>query len=117
MAVDQTATVSGRDEAGTSGGDSATFRLAVFGALLVVVLFAGYGLGRLNGGTASAADAAAGGSGDMAGMTAGSGPAVNENQPHTHNTDGTVTQSGMAMPMGAAVGGLSLSSGGLTRVD
>ena len=29
-------------------GERAGFRLAVFGALLVVVLFAGYGLGRLN---------------------------------------------------------------------
>lgn len=118
MAVDQAATVGGRGEVGPGGGDGATFRLAVFGALLVVVLFAGYGLGRLNGGvtSASAQPAAGGGSGDMAGMTVGSGATVNENLPHTHNADGTVTQSGTAMPMGASVGGLSLSSGGLTLV-
>ena len=46
----------------------------------------------------------------MPGMT------VDENQPHTHGVDGTVAQPGTAAPMGAAVGGLSLSSGGLTLV-
>jgi hypothetical protein len=44
------------------------------------------------------------------------GMAVNENQPHVHNTDVTVTQGGASQPMAAAVGGLSLSSGGLTLV-
>ena len=119
MAVDQAATAGGRHEVGPGGGDSVTFRLAVFGALLVVVLFAGYGLGRLNGGAAPvAATGGTAATGDMAGMTTGGGVTVNENQPHTHSADGTVTQSGMAMstPMGAAVGGLSLSSGGLTLV-
>lgn len=53
----------------------------------------------------------------MAGMATGGAATVNENQPHTHGADGTaVAQSGMTMPMGAAVGGLSLSSGGLTLV-
>ena len=94
-------------------GDRAGFRLAAFGALLVVVLFAGYGLGRLNsGGTASASapptTAVTGGS--MPGMV------VDENQPHTHDAGGTTTQTGGTTNMGAAVGGLSLSSGGLTLV-
>jgi hypothetical protein len=113
-------------------GDRATFRLAAFGAVLVVTLFAGYGLGRLNnGGTSAATPTAATG---MAGMT------VDENQPHTHNADGTVTQGGTTqggttqggttqggttqggttqggtMNMGATPGGLSLSEGGLTLV-
>jgi hypothetical protein len=90
-------------------GDRNTFRLATFGAVLVVVLFAGYGLGRLNGGTAATAAAPPPG-GAMPGMV------MDENQPHTHNVDGTVAQPGPAAPMGAAVGGLSLSSGGLTLV-
>jgi hypothetical protein len=46
----------------------------------------------------------------MGGMT------VNENQPHVHNTDGTVSQGGVSAPMGSTVGGLSLSAGGLTLV-
>jgi hypothetical protein len=92
-------------------GDRAGFRLAAFGAVLIVVLFTGYGLGRLNDGTASASAPP---------VTAATGPAMpgmamDENQPHSHNTDGTVSaQPGTAMPAGAAVGGLSLSSGGLT---
>ena len=94
-------------------GDRAGFRLAAFGALLVVVLFAGYGLGRLNNGgttSASAPPATATTGGSMPGM------AMDENQPHTHNADGTTTQTGGATSMGAAVGGLSLSAGGLTLV-
>jgi len=98
--------------------DRAAFRLAAFGAVLVVVLFAGYGLGRLNNGTTSApsetgAPAAAGS--PMPGMP---GMAVDESQPHAHNTDGTSIQAGssgtMAGSMGASAGGYSLSSAGLT---
>jgi hypothetical protein len=105
-------------------GERATFRLAAFAALLVVVLFAGYGLGRLNNGTASASapptsaaggDAAGGAA--MPGMTAAvPGMTVDENQPHSHSTGGAASQAGTPMAMGAAVGGLSLSSGGLTLV-
>jgi hypothetical protein len=92
-------------------GDRAGFRLAAFGALLVVVLFAGYGLGRLNNGTsASAPPATTETGGSMPGMV------MDENQPHTHNADGTTTGGGGTIAMGAAVGGLSLSSGGLTLV-
>jgi hypothetical protein len=96
---------------GGEPGERAGFRLAAFGALLVVVLFAGYGLGRLNDGTAATsapAGAGAASRGAVAGM------AVDESQPHQHNADGTVGQGGVVQPMGAAVGGLSLSSGGLT---
>jgi hypothetical protein len=98
-------------------GDKASFRLAAFGAVLVVVLFAGYGLGRLNDGTASATTPPVTSGNAMPGMV------MDESQPHIHNADGTVTQAqtqaqagGSAMPMAAAVGGLSLSSGGLTLV-
>jgi hypothetical protein len=47
------------------------------------------------------------------------GMSINENQPHTHNADGTITQGGTTttMTMGAgAPGGLSLSADGLTLV-
>ncbi|AEV81610.1 hypothetical protein ACWT_0596 [Actinoplanes sp. SE50] len=76
-----------------------TFRLAAFGALLIVVLFAGYGLGRLNNGTATPA---------AAGPSPTTGMVMNENMPHTHGTTGT------GVTMAAALGGLSLSSDGLT---
>jgi hypothetical protein len=86
--------------------ERAGFRLAAFGAVLVVVLFAGYGIGRLHDSTGQPAPTGAA----MPGMT------MDESQPHVHNADGTVTQGGgtATMTMGAAVGGLSLSSGGLT---
>ncbi len=100
------------DTAATRQGlDRAGVRLASFGALIIAMLIVGYGLGRLNEGAASASAPPAVSSGAgaaMAGMT------MDENQPHTHNADGAVSQSGAPMPMGAVVGGLSLSSGGLT---
>ena len=94
---------------GNETGDRAGFRLAAFGAVLVIVLFAGYGLGRLNNGAAEAPPTSTTTGGAMSGM------AMSENQPHVHGTAGTVTQSGAASA-GATVGGLSLSSGGLTLV-
>lgn len=115
-------------------GDKTAFRLAAYGAVLVVVLFAGYGLGRLKNGTASAsapptaiaADGTTAGGMTAGGTTAGTsdgagngsmpGMAMGESEPHTHNADGTVTQAALAMPAGAAVGGLSLSAAGLTLV-
>ncbi len=112
----------------TPVGERAGFRLAAFGAVLVVVLFAGYGLGRLNNSTAAASAPPVGatqtGAGQHGATQTGAaqtgaampGMTMDESQPHAHNTDGTVSQSGVAMPMGAAVGGLSLSSGGLTLV-
>ena len=98
-------------------GERASFRLAAFGAVLVVVLFAGYGLGRLNNGTAS--DSAPPTAPATAPVTGGAMPgmAMSEEQPHSHNADGTVTQGGgTTTNAAAAVGGLSLSAGGLTLV-
>jgi hypothetical protein len=87
--------------------DRAGFRLAAFGALLVVVLFAGYGIGLLNESMRAATVQPA--------ATDGMAMPMDESRPHTHNADGTVTQGGATtMSMGAAVGGLSLSSAGLT---
>lgn len=81
--------------------DNGAFRLAAIGALLIVVLFAGYGLGRLNNGPAAA----------PAAIPAATQPTpVDESQPHTHGITAPIPGAGA----GAAVGGLSLSSGGLT---
>jgi hypothetical protein len=91
-----------------TAGDRAGFRLAVFAALLIVVLFAGYGLGKLNGGTASASAPPV--AATTAAGTAMPGMVIDESQPHTHGTGGP------AASMGSAVGGLSLSSDGLTLV-
>jgi hypothetical protein len=110
MAVDQHAAEStggGRQPADPPLGDKTTFRLAAYGAVLVVVLFAGYGLGRLNKGTAPPAAAQS----SEPSMAMG-----DESEPHSHNADGTVTQAAVAMPAGGVVGGLSLSSADLTLV-
>jgi hypothetical protein len=86
-------------------GDRAAFRLAVFAALLVVVLFAGYGLGKLAGTPKSSAIPAP--TGAMPGM------ATDESEPHTHATAAT----GAAGPAAAAAaGGLAISAEGLTLV-
>jgi hypothetical protein len=99
-------------------GDRTGFRLAVFGAVLVVTLFAGYGLGRLTGGPSPGRDGASPVTG-MPGMTM----PMDESQPHIHNADGTVTMGGGATAggltagaQGAAVGGLSLSGSALMLV-
>jgi hypothetical protein len=97
----------------TPVGERAGFRLAAFGAVLIVVLFAGYGLGRLNNSTASASAPPTVGTPSSATMP---GMGMDESQPHSHNSNGTVSQAAAAMPMGATVGGLSLNSGGLTLV-
>ncbi|GAA2699007.1 hypothetical protein [Actinoplanes palleronii] len=82
------------------------FRFAAIGALLIVVLFAGYGLGRLNNGTAAGPATT-----PAATTSTGSGAGViNENMPHTHGATGA----GLTTTAGAAVGGLSLSSDGVT---
>jgi hypothetical protein len=91
--------------------DRAGFKFAAFGALLIVVLFAGYGLGRLNSGTTASEPPA------EAGSSAGAAGVVDENQPHVHgSTGGAAAQVSGASAAGVAVGGLSLSSGGLTLV-
>src|SRR3954469_19646965 len=78
--------------------ESATFRLAAFGAVLILALFAGYGIGRLNEGarttpspTAPAAEAADGhGHGAQ-----GTAPHDDTGTaPHVHNADGWVTPGG-----------------------
>ncbi|GLY00745.1 hypothetical protein [Actinoplanes sp. NBRC 101535] len=83
--------------------DGPGFRFAAFGALLIVVLFAGYGLGRLNNGTTASAMPAAQ-------QPAPQATVVDESRPHTHGTSVPVT----GAAAGAAVGGLSLSASGLT---
>ncbi|MDI6098639.1 hypothetical protein QLQ12_08495 [Actinoplanes sp. NEAU-A12] len=91
------------------GPEGSGFRFAAIGALLIVVLFAGYGLGRLNTGSA------AGG-----GPAAATSPAVpsaspfDESQPHVHGATAPIGATGVGGAGGAAVGGLSLSGGGLT---
>ncbi|GAA1600403.1 hypothetical protein [Actinoplanes couchii] len=77
------------------------FRFAAVGALLIVVLFAGYGLGRLNNGT-TATNAATP-------QPVPSVSAFDESQPHVHGTTAPIGTSGSA-----PVGGLSLSGNGLT---
>jgi hypothetical protein len=110
----ETLTETPPDRAETTG-DRSTFRLAAFGAVLLVTLFAGYGLGRLNNGTpslpATAPATAAAGMAGMPGMT------VDESQPHVHDPDGTISQGGATTTtMGSVVGGLSTGAGGLTLV-
>jgi hypothetical protein len=85
----------------------AGFRFAAIGALLIVVLFAGYGLGRLNGGAAAGTTPPTAGGATPAPATS----VFDESQPHVHGTTNPVPGAATA---GAAVGGLSLSSNGLT---
>jgi hypothetical protein len=95
------------------------FRLAMFGALIVVVLFAGYGIGRLNNSVDSASSATTSASG-MTGMPGMGGTASSGTHddtgtaPHVHNADGTVTQAGGGGAAGQSVGGLAVTSAGLT---
>ena len=91
--------------AAAAGTEGSGFRLAAFGALLIVVLFAGYGLGRLNNGATAAPATPA------ATTPATSATVVDESQPHNHGA--TVPVPGAATA-GAAIGGLSLSASGLT---
>jgi hypothetical protein len=92
---------------------STAFRLATFGAALVVVLFAGYGIGRLN----NSVEAAATPQPQMTNM-----PGMSHDdagQPaHVHNADGTVSQGAAAAApaTGESVGGLALTASGLTMV-
>jgi hypothetical protein len=81
-------------------GDRTGLRLAVFAAVLVVVLFAGYGLGRLAGPSPSPPVPTR-----PAGMP---GMATDESQPHTHAAP--------AAPIAAGAGGLAISADGLTLV-
>ncbi|GAA3350731.1 hypothetical protein GCM10020358_77740 [Amorphoplanes nipponensis] len=130
-----------------AASDRAGFRLAAFAAVVVVVLFAGYGIGRLNNSVeqARSAPAAANGGHDMEGA-AGAGTSHDDSgaphgaalpgdtgaaqpgaaqpgvaphddsgaAPHVHNADGTVTQ--VAGAAGGGVGGLAVTTAGLTLV-
>ena len=99
--------------------DSASFRLAAFGAVLILVLFAGYGIGRLNESAGvTPPQAAPTEAADAHGHEGASGTAQHDDSgtaPHTHNADGSVTPVGAATP-GEAVGGLAVTSAGLTLV-
>ncbi|MFC3381617.1 hypothetical protein ACFOHP_06820, partial [Couchioplanes caeruleus subsp. azureus] len=119
---------------GGAGDRGAAFKLAAFGAVLVVVLFAGYGIGRLNNSvdqTRSAQaptrqQAAAGGHAHSSpGTTAGAATAGSGEggagwhddtgaAPHLHNADGTVTQVAGSGAAAQSVGGLALTASGLT---
>lgn len=102
--------------------DRASFRLAAFAAVVVVVLFAGYGIGRLNNSVEQARATPApttvgdGHGHDMAGMTGGTTAPHDDTgaAPHVHNADGTVTQVVGTASAGAAVGGLAITASGLT---
>jgi hypothetical protein len=103
--------------------DQAGFRLAAFAAVIVVVLFAGYGIGRLNNSVeqAQAAPAATAGDGHDHGAPGAAAPGANAPHddtgaaPHVHNTDGSVTQVAGAGAAGS-VGGLAVTSAGMTLV-
>ncbi|MCA2213055.1 hypothetical protein [Jidongwangia harbinensis] len=108
-------------------GDRTNFRLAALGAVLVVVLFTAYGIGRLSeGGTGNAAPEASATAGEPA--RDGAGAAVPDDTgtaPHEHGGDGTVPHehggAGPVTPVGGAqtagaegVGGLAVTAAGLT---
>lgn len=90
--------------------DKARFRLAAFAAVVVVVLFAGYGIGRLNNSVEQARAT------PSTGATAGEGAAPAGVAPHAHNADGTTALATGNAPAGADVGGLAITSAGLTLV-
>lgn len=108
--------------------DSASFRLAASGAVIVVVLFAGYGIGRLNNSVERAqATPAATGDGHghghdpagSVGLQPGAGAAPHDDTgaaPHVHNADGTVSQVAGAVGQAESVGGLAVTAAGLTLV-
>ena len=121
------------ETSGEPARERASFRLAVFGAVLIVVLFAGYGMGRLSesmpspsaarpaagqeaAGQQAAGETGAGGHGDGH-EAAGAAPHDDTGTaPHTHNSDGSITPGGGTSAAGEAVGGLTLTAQGLTVV-
>ncbi|OJF11504.1 hypothetical protein BG844_25945 [Couchioplanes caeruleus subsp. caeruleus] len=103
--------------------------MATFGAVVVVVLFAGYGIGRLNNSvdrtrsapapTQQQATAGAHGHGTTPGAGTGADAGTTPHDdtgaaPHLHNPDGTVTQVAGSGVTSQAVGGLALTASGLT---
>jgi hypothetical protein len=99
---------------------SAAFKLAVFGGVLIVVLFAGYGIGRLNESPAASGQPVtpvqpAGEGHNHGGGAPAPMPSHDDagQAPHVHNADGSVTPV-VGTGGGSDVGGLSLTSAGLT---
>ncbi|AGZ39106.1 hypothetical protein [Actinoplanes friuliensis] len=95
--------------------DRASFRLAAFGAVVVLVLFAGYGIGRLNNSVEQAQAApvpvpAADGHGAHSAVSAAPHDDTGT-APHQHNADGTVSQGALNAD---SVGGLAVTAAGLT---
>jgi hypothetical protein len=98
--------------------DRASFRLATFAAVIVVVLFAGYGIGRLNNSVeqAQAAPVATGdGHGDH-GVAPVPPHDDSGSAPHQHNADGSVTQVAGSGAAAESVGGLAVTAAGMTLV-
>jgi hypothetical protein len=104
------AQVDGHAGEGQPKPDQAGFRRAAFAAVIVVVLFAGYGLGRLSNSAERVQATSAALDNGVASTTAphdDTGAA-----PHVHTADGTNAQPAAA----EAVGGLTITSAGLTLV-
>jgi hypothetical protein len=98
------------DQPSTGPGDRAVFRLAVFGAVLIVAVSAGFTVGRLTAGPDAPVGVAAAHQTMNEDHTHGPALAVNdESVPHAHGAT--------ADPVAAtAPGGLAISSAGLTLV-
>ena len=97
-------------------GDAGGFRLAVFGAVLVVALATGFGIGRLTGGGAGQAPAGQEPASVADGHAHGGDPAAGHvdppgTPPHAHNADG-----GNVATAASDVGGLAVSGAGYTLV-
>jgi hypothetical protein len=97
-------------------GDKAFFRLSVFGAVLILVASAGFGIGRLTGGpdTDPAPAAVEQTTEDHAHDPA---PAVSdESAPHTHGAGEGHADTGVTPAAATEAGGLAISDSGLTLV-
>jgi hypothetical protein len=94
----------------TNPGDKALFRLAVFGAVLILVASAGFSIGRLTGAPDTRTAPAAGATADDGHAHA---PAPAESDAHVHGVDDTHADAGTT-PTDA--GGLAVSDSGLTLV-
>jgi len=106
-----------RDSRGGNTEQSTTFRLAAFVALIVVVLFAGYGIGRLNESVEATQTTPARTEPSGSAHDHGAAAAPHDDTgaaPHLHNSDGTVTQVAGSGSAAESVGGLAVTAGGLT---
>ncbi len=106
--------------------ERADFRLAAFGAVLILVLFAGYGMGRLSASMPPPASSAPAAGQPAAGQPAGAGHDATQGgaashddtgtAAHAHDSDGAVTPVGGTPSAGEGVGGLTVTAQGLTVV-